>query len=108
MSHAAEAIAAEYDIPLHELRWAAAQHLQDDGWPEGEDIGSSDVSIHLAELASGRPELLREQAALIRDRNELVARVAASTGHTEAETLERLRQLMGPPLPGVWSRCTTA
>jgi hypothetical protein len=105
---AAIVIAAEFDIQLHELRWFASQHLQDDDWPEGEGIGSSDISIHLAELALGQPELLREQAALICeqaalicDRDELVARVAASTGRTEAETLERLRQLMSPPLPGV-------
>ena len=40
--------------------------------------------------------LLREEAQRVRDRNELVKRVAASTGRSKEETLEALQKLFAP------------
>lgn len=97
---AAEAIATQFGVPLHELRRFASHHLEED-WPEGQGISTSDVSHHLVELALGQPELLYEEAKLIRDRDDLVAKVAKHTGRSEAETLERLRRLFAPRLPGI-------
>jgi len=96
----AEAIAAEYGVPLVELRWFAADHLAKrmaHEYPDGDyDIGSSDVSIHLSTLGNYEPEVLREEAERIRDRDRLVRTVSASTGKSYDDTLAALRELFAP------------
>lgn len=89
---AATAIAAEYGIDISELRPFASNHLQQTH-PDLEEIGTSDVSVHLSALGNHQPELLREAARLIKDRNELVAQISAATGRTAAETLQNLQRL---------------
>lgn len=95
----ATAIAAEHGIPLAELRAFAAASLADAYREQGitdQDIGSSDVSITLAMLANEEPELLRVEAQRIKERNELVASIAARTGKTQEETLANLQRLLAP------------
>ena len=92
---AAGVIAGEYGIDLGELRPFAANHLLQTH-PDLEEIGTSDVSIHLSHLGNHQPELLRAVARDIRDRNVVVARVSAATGRTADETLQNLRRLFAP------------
>lgn len=99
---AAEAIAAEYGISINELRRMTADYLADRYEGLGitdADIGSSDVSVVLSELARHEPELLRGEAARIKERNELVADIAARTGKTQEETLANLQRLLAPADP---------
>ncbi len=88
-------IAAEYGIDATELRWFASANLSDTH-PELEEIGSSDVSIHLSHLGNWEPELLRTEAARIQERNALVKASAARTGRSEAETLKAMQALFAP------------
>lgn len=96
----AEMIAVEHSVDVSELRAFAAQRLAQEYREWGvtdADIGSSDVSIRLAGLALRDTEVLRQEAARLRERDELVAGIAATTGKTEAETLAALRRLLDPP-----------
>jgi hypothetical protein len=88
-------IQVDADITWAELRQIASEHLERD-WPEGHGISSSDVSHHLSHLGRMKPEYLRAEARRIAERNELVARVAASTGRTPEEALAGLRALFAP------------
>lgn len=92
---AAEAIAAQYGITLAELRPVAAQHLNET-MPDLEEIGSSDVSIHLASLANHEPQVLRDEALRICERAALLARLSARTGKSEAELLAGFTRLFAP------------
>lgn len=66
----AESIAQEFGISIGDLRIFATQHLEGI-WPEGEGIGTSDVSIHLGLLARTEPDLLRSHAKRLRDARRL-------------------------------------
>ena len=92
-----DALVAELGIEsvAHELRWFASEHLQQTH-PDLDEVGSSDVSIHLAYLGNHEPELLREEAERLRDRTALVKRTAARTGKSEAEALRGLQALFAP------------
>jgi len=98
----AEAIAAEYGIPIGELRAYASERLaegyRERGITDG-DIGTSDVSITLSQIAQHEPDALRQEAARLRERNDLVSSIAARTGRSEEETLDRLQQLLAPADP---------
>lgn len=93
-----DALVTEFDLHErdYELRWFASNHLQEQGWPKNQGISSSDVSHHLAHLANHQPDLLRAEAERLRDRNELVTRVAANTGKSFEETLRALQRLLTP------------
>lgn len=93
----ATAIATEHGLELAALRAFAGAHLQQTH-PDLEEIGSSDVSIHLSALANHHPDLLGAIARQIRERDDLVAKVTAATGRTAEETLENLRRIF--PLTG--------
>jgi hypothetical protein len=122
---AAEALAEEYEISLDDLRAFAAERLAEGyaarGITDG-DIGTSDVSITLAQIALHEPDALREEAARLQERNDLVASISARTGRSEAETLANLQRLLAtydpPTVPltggrrseylmdsGEWVRC---
>ncbi|MFI7589459.1 hypothetical protein ACIB24_20535 [Spongisporangium articulatum] len=90
-------IVEEFDIQdvSHELRWYASDHMLET-MPYLQEIGTSDVSIHLAELALHRPELLREEAERLRDREVLVRRSAARLGLSLDEARSKLQQLFAP------------
>lgn len=95
----ARALGEELGVSWADLRRIAAEYLADDYDERGitdADIGSSDVSIALSEMARHEPRRLRSEAELVKERNELVARVAKGTGKSEAETLENLRRLFAP------------
>ena len=92
---ATDAIAEEFGIDVVQLRWFASHHLNET-MPHLEEIGSSDVSIHLAHLGNHEPELLRKEAEIIRDRAALLKRIAQATGKTEAQTLADLPRLFAP------------
>lgn len=91
----AQEIAERHGIAFNELRWFAADHLSQD-WPEEEGMGSSDVSCHLGSLGNYDAHLLEEHAARIAARDDLVRRVAESSGKTEEESLQALRLLFAP------------
>jgi hypothetical protein len=95
---AALAIAEEFGIDPNELRMFASQHMSET-MPDLEEHGSSDISIHLSSLGNNEPELLREEAERLRDRNELVKQISARTGRSEEQTLANLRALMAPNEP---------
>jgi hypothetical protein len=92
---AAQAIATEAGIDPNELRWFASRHLSE-SMPGLEEIGSSDVSIHLSYLGNYEPATLREEAALITERKAMLKRMTERTGRTEAEVLDSLRRLLAP------------
>jgi hypothetical protein len=89
---AATAIAAEFELAMDALRPFASAHLLETH-PGLDEIGSSDVSIHLAALGNHQPDLLRTVAQAIRERDDLVAKVSASTGRSAEETLRNLHRL---------------
>ena len=94
-------IAADHGIDAVELRWFASHHLSEQmrdwlGDDHGHGIGSSDVSIHLSSLGNYEPEVLRQEAARIQQRNAIVNSVAESTGKSKDEVLESFRRLLAP------------
>lgn len=92
---AAQAIAAEFEINVVELWSFASRHLIE-VHPDLEEVGTSDVSIHLAHLGNHEVQVLTTEAERIRDRNAVVKRVAESTGRSEEETLANLRRMFAP------------
>lgn len=93
----AQAWCDETGVPWHELRWIAAADLSREmaewlGPDHGHGIGSSDVSIHLAEMANHNPDALFGAASPL----VTIAKTAKATGKTFEETKDGFRRLFAP------------
>jgi hypothetical protein len=91
----ARRIAAEFGIEINELRWFASAHLVET-MPGLEEVGSSDVSIHLSHLGNWEPEVLRIEAARIKERNDMLNGLAERTGRTVEQVRADLVALLAP------------
>lgn len=80
----------ETGVPMYELRHIAADHLANDDWPEGEGMGTSDVSIHLSVMA------LYDTADLFDTPLSVIARSMQATGKTWEQTKAAFRLLFAP------------
>jgi hypothetical protein len=92
---AAKSIAAAFGLTLGDLRLFASHHLSLTH-TDLDEIGSSDVSIHLSHLGLHEPEVLRQEAERLHERNKLVRDVAARTGRSQQTTLRNLQRLLTP------------
>lgn len=92
---AAEAIAAEVGVTWADMRRIASQHMSET-MPDLDEIGSSDVSIHLSSLGNHDTEWLRTEAERVRWANDKITEMAAASGQTEDEVVAGLRRMFAP------------
>lgn len=92
---AAKAIAAEVGLDWADMRQIAVAHMEDT-MPELEEIGSSDVSCHLASLGNHEAQWLRTTAEELKWGKDKVGEIMTRTGKTEQQVVADLRRLLAP------------